>query len=118
MLSIDVEHGMHHHLVLRRCKRKQVAVTARLVTSQLRSLLLQLCGAALLGVGLYLLLEEDPSQFFDWFDDIGLEDSLSDPLIVAAVYCMISVGALLFVVGFFGCCGACKESKCMLTTVR
>ena len=41
----------------------------------------------------------------------------SDPAIFNAVYIIIAVGALLFVVGFLGCCGAIKENKCLLATV-
>lgn len=32
-------------------------------------------------------------------------------------YLLIAVGAVLLVIGFLGCCGAIRESKCMLLTV-
>lgn len=33
------------------------------------------------------------------------------------VYILIAAGALMMVVGFLGCCGAIKESPCMLGLV-
>lgn len=36
---------------------------------------------------------------------------------VAGVYILIAAGALMMVVGFLGCCGAIKESPCMLGLV-
>ena len=32
-------------------------------------------------------------------------------------YILIGVGVFIFIVGFFGCCGAIRESKCMLGMV-
>lgn len=32
------------------------------------------------------------------------------------IYIMIAAGALMFIVGFLGCCGALRESPCMLVT--
>lgn len=37
--------------------------------------------------------------------------------ISAGVYILIAAGALMMVVGFLGCCGAIKESPCMLGLV-
>lgn len=34
------------------------------------------------------------------------------------VYILIAAGALMMLVGFLGCCGAIKESPCMLGLVR
>lgn len=36
---------------------------------------------------------------------------------VVGVYILIAAGALMMVVGFFGCCGAIQESPCMLGLV-
>lgn len=33
------------------------------------------------------------------------------------IYIFLAVGALMFVVGFLGCCGAYRESPCMLVSV-
>lgn len=38
-------------------------------------------------------------------------------LAVVGVYILIAAGALMMVVGFLGCCGAIKESPCMLGLV-
>lgn len=38
--------------------------------------------------------------------------------ISTGVYILIAAGALMMVVGFLGCCGAIKESPCMLGLVR
>jgi len=31
---------------------------------------------------------------------------------------IIIVGGIIFIVAFFGCCGAIKENRCLLLTVR
>ena len=36
----------------------------------------------------------------------------------AIAIAIIVMGAVMFVFGFAGCCGACKESRCLLTIVR
>ena len=41
----------------------------------------------------------------------------SGPLMEYAAYVLIGVGAFVLIVGFFGCCGAIKESRCMLGMV-
>lgn len=33
------------------------------------------------------------------------------------IYLFLAVGLLMFIVGFLGCCGAIKESQCMLVLV-
>jgi hypothetical protein len=33
------------------------------------------------------------------------------------IYIFLAVGVLMFVVGFLGCCGAYRESPCMLVSV-
>ncbi|NP_001040391.1 tetraspanin E118 [Bombyx mori] len=64
-----------------------------------------LAGLALLGLGLAVHL-----QFAD------IETVLSETSFrVAPVACMI-VGGIAFIIAFFGCCGAIRESNCMLVT--
>ncbi|CAK8672192.1 unnamed protein product [Clavelina lepadiformis] len=70
------------------------------------NLLIFLGGAALLGVGIWVTVGGDSFK----------QLVSSDPAIFNAVYIIIAVGALLFVVGFLGCCGAIKENKCLLAT--
>jgi len=36
----------------------------------------------------------------------------------ASPIAMMVVGSIIFVVAFFGCCGAFRESHCMIITVR
>ncbi|MPD04076.1 CD9 antigen [Portunus trituberculatus] len=36
----------------------------------------------------------------------------------SVLYFLMVVGAIVFILGFLGCCGACQESQCMLGTVR
>ncbi|XP_017779169.1 PREDICTED: tetraspanin-9-like [Nicrophorus vespilloides] len=69
------------------------------------NLVFALAGLALLIVGILFKLD---------FNDIAgaLEDS---PFGVAPVL-MIVIGAIIFVIAFFGCCGAIKENSCMLTS--
>lgn len=67
-----------------------------------------LSGALLLGVGIWLKVDPNVNNFFK----IAENDSSFN----AAAILLIVVGALIFVVGFFGCCGACKENSCMLCT--
>jgi len=61
-------------------------------------------GVALLGVSIWLLVD----------------DSLEDVVEVAGIniytgsYVLVAAGAVMLVVGFAGCCGALKESTCLL----
>lgn len=38
--------------------------------------------------------------------------------VLAGVYILIAVGAVMMLVGFLGCYGAIQESQCLLGTVR
>ncbi|CAH1786586.1 unnamed protein product [Owenia fusiformis] len=62
-----------------------------------------LAGAGLLGIGAWARV--DQGKF-----DILLGSEFS----VYAAYILIGVGIFLFIVGFTGCCGAIRESKCLL----
>lgn len=68
-------------------------------------ILFQLAGAALIAVGVLVKL--------------NVTDAISegDNNIHLAPIFTIIVGAVIFVIAFFGCCGAIRESTCMLTTV-
>lgn len=41
-----------------------------------------------------------------------------DPSYFSPATILIVVGALIFIIAFFGCCGAIKESTCMVLVVR
>jgi len=70
------------------------------------NLLIFIGGAVLFGTGIWIIA--DGSSFKNIVS--------TDPMIFGAVYLLIAVGAVIFVTGFLGCCGAIKESKCLLNT--
>lgn len=67
------------------------------------NLIFWLCGLALIVVGIMA--------------QVALNKTLkiTDPTASAAPIVIIAVGAVIFVIAFFGCCGAWKESSCMVT---
>nr|KAG5702386.1 hypothetical protein BaRGS_002168 [Batillaria attramentaria] len=70
--------------------------------------LLVLSGVAILGVGIWILA--DPN-LQDYIDVIHTED---EEYFRNAAYLLIAFGAFVFLVGFCGCCGAIRNSKCLL----
>ncbi|CAK8672194.1 tetraspanin-18-like [Clavelina lepadiformis] len=68
------------------------------------NLLIFLGGVVMLGTGIWVLVGSNSFR----------EIVSSNPAIFHAVYIIIAVGVLLFLVGFLGCCGAIKENKCLL----
>lgn len=71
--------------------------------------LLQLLGCAMLGVGIWLLVSDDFTKYSD------ADDSLS--FIYTGAYILVAIGGLIMIIGFLGCCGAIRESQCMLGCV-
>ncbi|XP_051996031.1 tetraspanin 35 [Xyrauchen texanus] len=70
-----------------------------------------LAGAAILGVGIWVKV--DSGSVLNFMQKIdGAPGELGQLLNVG--YLLIAVGALLLILGFLGCCGAVKESRCML----
>ncbi|KAK2833926.1 hypothetical protein Q5P01_017815 [Channa striata] len=70
-----------------------------------------LAGAAILGVGIWVKV--DSGSILSFLGKIpNVPTELSQVLNVG--YLLIAIGVLLVVIGFLGCCGAVKESKCML----
>ncbi|XP_018554067.1 tetraspanin 35 [Lates calcarifer] len=70
-----------------------------------------LAGAAILGVGIWVKV--DSGSILSFLGKIeNAPPELSQVLNVG--YLLIAIGALLVVIGFLGCCGAVRESKCML----
>ncbi|XP_034019161.1 CD9 antigen-like isoform X2 [Thalassophryne amazonica] len=63
-------------------------------------------GTAVLGVGLWLRFDSRTAGLFEGQD--------SPSVFFTGVYILIAAGALMMIVGFLGCCGAIKESPCML----
>ena len=75
---------------------------------QVASFCLQLVGCALVGVGIWTMVDKN-------FTTLAENNSL-DFLQYAGII-MISIGSVIMVIGFFGCCGAIRESQCLLTMV-
>ncbi|KAL2101010.1 hypothetical protein ACEWY4_002771 [Coilia grayii] len=70
-----------------------------------------LAGAVILGVGIWVKV--DSGSVLSLLGKIpNAPEQLSQVLNVG--YLLIAVGAVLLILGFLGCCGAVKESKCML----
>jgi CD63 antigen len=69
------------------------------------NLLCALGGVAILGVGIAFLLRIGDIEKI--FDDWNVQ-------VVPILF--IVIGAIIFIVAFFGCCGAIKESHCMTVT--
>ncbi|NWY66975.1 TSN1 protein, partial [Erithacus rubecula] len=65
-------------------------------------------GGTLLGVGIWVKV--DGESFLDIFGAL----SSSVLQVVNVAYLLIVIGAILLVIGFLGCYGAQKESKCLL----
>lgn len=72
--------------------------------------LLQLCGLGLLIAGALTYVNIDKADHF--MDKVNEQVNFSAPPIVLMV-----IGSIIFVIAFFGCCGAIQESHCMIVTV-
>ncbi|XP_008399014.1 tetraspanin-8 [Poecilia reticulata] len=64
------------------------------------NLLFWVCGCIILGVGIYLKVTKGGNQITDQY--------------LPSFDLMIAIGVIIMVIGFLGCCGAYKESRCML----
>uniref|UniRef100_A0A672S597 Tetraspanin 35 n=1 Tax=Sinocyclocheilus grahami TaxID=75366 RepID=A0A672S597_SINGR len=74
----------------------------------------QLAGAVILGVGIWVKV--DSGSILNFLQNIqGAPGELGQVLNVG--YLLIAVGAVLLILGFLGCCGAIRESRCMLLLV-
>lgn len=65
-----------------------------------------LLGCAMLGVGIWLLVSDDFTKYSDADDSLGF--------IYTGAYILVAIGGLIMIIGFLGCCGAIRESQCML----
>ncbi|XP_077049871.1 CD9 molecule a isoform X2 [Siphateles boraxobius] len=70
------------------------------------NLVFWLAGTGVLAIGLWLRFDAKTKSLF--------EGENSPYVFYTGVYILIAAGALMMVVGFFGCCGAIQESPCML----
>lgn len=67
--------------------------------------IVMLFGGMLLGLAVYFYV--DTLQYID-------VNARTWPIYSTFFILIIGIGLLTFITGFFGCCGACKESSCML----
>ena len=68
-----------------------------------------MCGAVILAAGIWILVVE---EFDYYFSIVDFNDG--NPYYDVALWILIAIGGIMFLVGFFGCCGACIEStKCL-----
>jgi len=70
------------------------------------NLIFWLIGLALTGFGIWVLVD-------DTFKDLAADTNFA-VLQYAGIGCM-AVGFIIMICGFFGCCGAIKESRCLLS---
>jgi CD9 antigen len=67
-----------------------------------------LLGCAILGVGIWIRVDPNFKQYVD--------SSESFNYLYTGAYILIFVGVKMMIIGFLGCCGAIRESQCMLAT--
>ncbi|KAI8488105.1 Tetraspanin-8 [Branchiostoma belcheri] len=67
-------------------------------------------GLFLVGVGIWIRVDDNALKILHNLDN------LDETVVYAGCYAFIGVGAVALVVGFFGCCGAVMENKCLLGT--
>ncbi|GAB1287930.1 Tetraspanin-2 [Apodemus speciosus] len=70
------------------------------------NLLFWLAGSAVIAFGLWF-------RFGGTIKDLSSEDK-SPEYFYVGLYVLVGAGALMMAVGFFGCCGAMRESQCVL----
>lgn len=68
-----------------------------------------LSGAAILGVGIWMIADKNIGSYFE-----VLNIDTHDQYFKYASYILIAFGVFVFLVGFCGCCGAIRGSKCLL----
>ena len=73
----------------------------------------QLAGGGLLGIGIWMKLDETIVNYLHVVNVAG-----SDPLLDHAATLFIAVGGFVFLVGFLGCCGALRKNQACLIIVR
>ncbi|XP_029810378.1 tetraspanin-8 [Suricata suricatta] len=65
-----------------------------------------LCGILILAIAIWVRVSKDGQEI------LSPGDSATNPYI--SVNILIAVGSIIMILGFLGCCGAVKESRCML----
>lgn len=62
------------------------------------------CGCIILGVSIWIRVSKDAQEALD----------ISSSNMFVGVDVLIAVGSIIMILGFLGCCGAIRESRCML----
>ncbi|XP_025086668.1 CD9 antigen-like [Pomacea canaliculata] len=70
------------------------------------NLLFWLLGCAILGVGIWLRVDPNVAKYVNQAEEINVFFTLA--------YILMAIGIIIMVIGFLGCCGAIRESQCML----
>lgn len=68
----------------------------------------------MVALGVVLLYDQAYSAYFTMLTHA----SLPQEIVQCTAFGCIGLGGFILFVGFFGCCGALQDSKCMLGTVR
>jgi CD9 antigen len=68
-------------------------------------------------IGLWILIDPNSvqNQHVSHSFDQWLQNSAALGFQTTAAYILIAIGAVVMAIGFLGCCGALRESQCMLT---
>uniref|UniRef100_A0A803YBT2 Tetraspanin n=1 Tax=Meleagris gallopavo TaxID=9103 RepID=A0A803YBT2_MELGA len=64
----------------------------------------EVCGCIILGVSIWIRVSKDAQE----------DLSINNNNMFVGVDVLIAVGSIIMILGFLGCCGAIKESRCML----
>ena len=89
-----------------------ISITEYIFQSKYIFFQFQICGAAVLGVGIWILVDDDAKDYIDIINNAN-----DNPVLDVAIYTMIGIGTFIFLVGFLGFAGACCEVNWMLMVV-
>ncbi|XP_040193322.1 tetraspanin-2 isoform X2 [Rana temporaria] len=71
------------------------------------NLIFLLAGSAIVAVGLWILFTGNIKELSEGDEEVYV-------FFFAGLYVLVGAGALMMLIGFFGCCGAARESQCLL----
>nr|KAG5691066.1 hypothetical protein BaRGS_003096 [Batillaria attramentaria] len=79
-----------------------------MMTMMMMVMVIWLLGCAILGVGIWLRVDPNVSKYVLQLSEINV--------IFTLAYVLMAIGVFVMIIGFLGCCGAIRESQCMLGT--